>query len=160
MSISKQAFAFHCGDTFRTNYIIAALLKWFMDIRMLLCGIATTFYNGISRTPGDVSLPAEWKLNVIQYLRNHYPPTEGIWHPRHLGLSWQMRWRQLFSLRPRAQPNQSKCLQYAYVWRADRGGQLNDTLNQDTLAMRNSLRSRVKGRNWHVDIRKSPHFTE
>lgn len=25
---------------------------------MLLCGIATTFYNGISRTPGDVSLPA------------------------------------------------------------------------------------------------------
>lgn len=78
---------------------------------------------------------------------------------RHLGLSWQMRWRQLFSQRPRAQPNQSKCQPYAYVWRADRGGQLNDTLNWCILATRDSLRSRVKGRNWHVDIHKPPHFT-
>lgn len=74
--------------TFRTNYIIAALLKWFMDIRMLLCGITTTFYSGISRTPGDVSLPAEWKQNEIQYLRNHYPPTEGIWHLRTFLATW------------------------------------------------------------------------
>lgn len=73
---------------FRTNYIIAALLKWFMDIQMLLCGIAITFYSGICRTPGDVSQPAEWKQNVIQYLRNHYPPTEGIWQPHTFLATW------------------------------------------------------------------------
>lgn len=81
--------------------------------------------------------------------RGHLAPS---YFSHHSGLSWQMRWRQLFSRRPRAQPIQSKCQPYAYVWRADRGGQLNDTLNRGTLAMRDSLRSRVKGRNWHVDI--------
>jgi len=63
-------------DTFKTNYIIAALLKWFMDIRMLLSGIATTYYSIIDGTPNDVILCQQsesmWikvkKKNLTQYL--------------------------------------------------------------------------------------------
>lgn len=123
MSISKRAFRIHCRDrTFKTNYIIAALLKWFIDIRMLLCGIATTFYSVINGTPSDTSLCQQSESMCIKVkkcdlvfkkpLSTNREHLALSYFSCHLGLSWQMRWGQLFSQKPRAQLNQSKCQPY------------------------------------------------
>jgi len=75
-------------DTFKTNYIIAALLKWFMDIRMLLSGIATTYYSIIDGTPNDVILCQQSESMWIKVRKK-------IWPSIYCKKPWSSNWEHL-----------------------------------------------------------------